>query len=105
MTGVSQASMEAPIIKGTSGVLILDKKFRLKDEELECIRCSRCIEACPVGLMPCMIGLSAKKDRFDIAGSYDPFDCIECGSCGYVCPSNIPLVQLIKLAKTKVKRQ
>ncbi len=105
MTGVAQCNLNAPIIKGTSGILVMDKRFKLKDEELECIRCSRCIEACPVGLMPCMIGLSAKKEKFDIASSYDPYDCIECGSCSFVCPSNIPLVQLIKLAKLKIKRQ
>ena len=104
MTGVAQHDLNAPVIKGTSGLLILGNKFRLKDEELNCIRCSRCIEACPAGLMPCMIGLGVKKEKFDIAGSYDPFDCIECGSCSFVCPSNIPLVQLIKLAKVKIKR-
>ena len=105
MTGVAQSNLDAPVIKGTSGILVLDKRFKLKDDELDCIRCSRCIEACPAGLMPCMIGLAAKKEKFDIAGSYEPFDCIECGSCSFVCPSNIPLVQLIKLTKLKVKRQ
>jgi Na+-translocating ferredoxin:NAD+ oxidoreductase subunit C len=105
MTGIAQSNLNAPIIKGTSGILILDKRFKLKDKELDCIRCSRCIEACPAGLMPCMIGLGAKKEKFEIASSYDPHDCIECGSCSFVCPSNIPLVQLIKLAKLKTKRQ
>lgn len=105
MTGVAQHNLNAPVIKGTSGILVLDNKFKFEDRELDCIRCSRCIEACPAGIMPCMIGASVKKDRFDIAGSYDPFDCIECGSCSFVCPSNIPLVQLIKLAKVKIKRQ
>lgn len=102
MTGVSQYNLEVPIIKGTSGILVLDKRFK-QEEELDCIRCSRCIEACPAGLMPCMIGIGVKNNRLDIAASYDPLDCIECGSCSYVCPSNIPLVQYIKLAKTKVK--
>ncbi len=104
MTGVAQSSLNAPIIKGTSGILVLDRGFDLKEEEFECIRCSRCIEACPAGLMPCMIGLSSKKERFDIASSYGPGDCIECGSCSYVCPSKIPLVQLIKLSKVKIKK-
>jgi len=103
MTGVAQSNLNAPVIKGTSGILVMDKRFKLKEEELGCIRCSRCIEACPVGLMPCMIGLSSKKEKFDIADSYDPFDCIECGSCSFVCPSKIPLVQLVKLAKAKLK--
>jgi len=105
MMGVAQFNLNAPVIKGTSGILALDKKFKVKEEELGCIRCSRCIEACPLGLMPCAIGLSVKKERFDIAGSYDPLDCIECGSCSFVCPSKIPLVQLIKLAKLKIKRR
>jgi len=100
MTGVSQYDLDAPVIKGTSGILVLDKRFEI-GKELDCIRCSRCIEACPAGLMPCMIGLAAKNDRFDIATSYDPLDCIECGSCSFMCPSNIPLVQLIKLAKER----
>lgn len=103
MTGVAQYSLDAPVIKGTSGLLVLDKRFKV-DEEISCIRCSRCIEACPAGLMPCMIGIGAENNRFDIASSYDPLDCIECGACGYVCPSRIPLVQLIKLAKTKVRK-
>lgn len=100
MTGVAQYSLDAPVIKGTSGILVLDKTLKV-EEENECIRCSRCIEACPAGLMPCMIGIGVKNNRFDIAKSYEPLDCIECGSCGYVCPSNIQLVQLIKLAKLK----
>jgi len=105
MTGVAQFNLDAPVIKGASGILVLGNKFKPKDKEMGCIRCSSCIEACPAGLMPCMIGAAVKKDRFDIADSYDPFDCIECGSCSFVCPSKIPLVQLIKLAKAKIKRQ
>jgi electron transport complex protein RnfC len=104
MTGISQYNLDVPIIKGTSGILVLDKRFEMADE-IDCIRCSRCIDACPVGLMPCMIGLAVKNNKFDVASSYDPLDCIECGSCGYVCPSKIPLVQLIKLAKTKASKK
>ncbi len=103
MTGISQYSLDTPVIKGTSGILVLDKTFR-GEEEMSCIRCSRCIEACPVGLMPCMIGIGVKNKRLDIAASYDPLDCIECGSCSYVCPSSIPLVQYIKLAKINARK-
>lgn len=100
MTGVAQYTLDAPIIKGTSGILVLDKKFKT-DDEINCIRCSRCIDACPVGLMPCMMAIGVKNNRFDMANSYDPLDCIECGSCSYVCPSRVPIVQLIKLAKLR----
>ncbi len=102
MTGIAQFSLDAPVVKGTSGILVLDESFK-SPGEVSCIRCSRCIEACPAGLMPCMIGLGAQNNRFDIANSYSPLDCIECGSCDYVCPSKIPLLQLIKLAKRKAK--
>jgi electron transport complex protein RnfC len=104
MTGVAQYDMGSPVLKGTSGILVLERKLK-EEKESDCIRCSRCIEACPAGLMPCMIGAGAKNNRFDIAASYDPFDCIECGSCSYVCPSRIELVQLIKLAKVKLKKK
>jgi len=104
MTGVAQYSLDTPIIKGTCGILLLDKRFK-REDEVSCIRCSRCIDACPVGLMPCMIGTGVKFNRADIMTSYNPLDCIECGACDYVCPSAIPLVQLIKLAKTVVKHE
>ncbi|MDP8229806.1 MAG: electron transport complex subunit RsxC [Candidatus Gorgyraea atricola] len=100
MTGVAQYSLDVPIIKGTSGILVLGKEFEA-GAELDCIRCGRCIDGCPAGLMPCMIGIGVQNNRFDIASSYEPKDCIECGACGYVCPSKIPLVQLIKLAKKR----
>ena len=103
MTGVAQFSLDVPVVKGTSGILVLDKSFK-SPGDISCIRCSRCIEACPAALMPCMIGIGAQNNRFDIASSYSPLDCIECGSCDYVCPSKISLLQLIKLAKREAKK-
>ncbi len=103
MTGVSQYSLDVPVIKGTSGILFLAKEEIDKKEAISCIRCSRCINACPVNIMPNMIGLYSEKERFDLAAKYDPFDCIECGACSYVCPSKIPLLHLIRLAKFRVK--
>ena len=84
------------------GILVLDKGSE-KEEETDCVRCSRCIEACPSGLMPCMIAQGMKFNRIDISKEYDPLDCIECGSCSYVCPSRIDIVQFIKLAKLKAR--
>ncbi len=102
MTGVSQYSLDVPVIKGTSGFLFLSRDEIDRKEAISCIRCSRCINACPVNIMPNMIGLYSEKERFDLAKKYDPFDCIECGSCSYVCPSKIPLLHLIRLAKLKL---
>jgi len=104
MTGVAQYTLDVPVIKGTSGIIVLDNSFKI-DKEMDCIRCGRCIEACPMGLMPCMLGLTAKKGRFDMAISYSPLDCIECGACSYVCPAKIPLTQYIKLAKMKLAKK
>ncbi|MFH1782161.1 MAG: electron transport complex subunit RsxC [Candidatus Omnitrophota bacterium] len=102
MTGFGQYDLDAPIVKGTSGILVFDKKDK-KEEEIDCVRCSRCIDSCPSGLMPCMIAQGMRFNRTEISNEYDPLDCIECGSCSYVCPSKIDLVQFIKLAKIKAR--
>ncbi|MFH1478879.1 MAG: electron transport complex subunit RsxC [Candidatus Omnitrophota bacterium] len=102
MTGFAQYDLSAPIIKGTSGILVLDSSFK-KHKEIDCVRCSRCIDSCPSGLMPCMIAVSMKSSRLDIAENYDILDCIECGSCSYMCPSKIDIVHYIKLAKAKLR--
>jgi len=105
MMGVAQYSLDAPVIKSTSGILLLmDKEVRRKNEEF-CIRCGQCIYNCPAGLMPTMINLVSLKGDWESAASYGVLDCIECGVCSYVCPANINLVQLIKVAKSFLMRR
>ena len=104
MMGIAQFSIDAPVIKSTTGVLLLNKKEARMTEEEFCIRCGACIRECPAGLMPAMINLASQKEMWDKAKAYGALDCIECGLCGFVCPSNILLVQSIKRAKLEVLR-
>jgi electron transport complex protein RnfC len=103
MMGISQQDIETPVIKGISGILVQDKDEVIKEEESPCIRCSKCVEACPAYLIPTQIAKIVKAEKWEDLERYHIKDCIECGACSYVCPSNIPLVQYIKLGKTKIK--
>jgi len=102
MMGVSQYTLEVPIIKGTSGILILNDEGQGFPEG-DCIRCGKCIDVCPVNLMPTVIAQHVRHKDWASVEKYSPFVCMECGSCGYVCPAKIPLVQYIKWGKEEVK--
>ncbi len=102
MMGLAQYSLHAPVIKGTSGLLVMDKKDSRRQAEVNCISCGRCIHVCPMGLMPKMLGAFVQHARFSEAESYHVLDCIECGSCAFVCPAHINLVHLIKYGKSEV---
>ncbi len=104
MMGISQYTLEVPVIKGTSAILVLTRKETLFREEGACIKCSRCIDHCPIGLLPTTLARLAKKERWDSLKDYNIMDCIECGCCSYVCPSKIPLVHYIKLGKLQVQK-
>jgi len=102
MMGLAQASLDTPVTKGTTGLVVQGKEDLETAEEQLCMRCGRCIDACPVFLLPTQIVKVVKAERGERLEGLNIKDCIECGCCGYVCPSKIPLVQYIKLGKNKI---
>lgn len=99
MMGSPQYNLEVPILKGTSGIVCLEDIQVLERREYPCIRCSACLDACPVFLNPSQLGSLARMGRYEEMLELNIMDCMECGSCAYVCPSNIPLVQRFSVAK------
>ena len=105
MMGQAQANLDAPVIKGTTGVVVLEKNETREQRSWPCIHCGRCLEACPVFLNPSMLGDLARVGRYEEMSANHLADCMLCGSCAYVCPSNIPLAQLFQASKTALRRQ
>jgi electron transport complex protein RnfC len=105
MMGVAQSGLMVPVIKGTSGIVALTGKDASVVDIGPCIRCGRCIEACPMGLNPGLISQLIEKGRFDEAREQGVLDCFECGSCSFVCPSGRPVVQFAKWAKRELAKK
>ena len=101
MMGMPAGFLNTPVKKGTGAVLVLDKRATKRDDILPCIKCSMCLQVCPINLNPSELGMLATKRKYDVMEEqYNLNDCFECGCCSYVCPSNIPLVQYFRIAKT-----
>jgi electron transport complex protein RnfC len=101
MTGTAIANQASPITKGSSGVIALPEGEMPPSIEGDqpCIRCGRCLDACPMSLRPAAIGIQANVANWNATMRLHALDCIECGCCSYVCPTRRPLVQLLRLAK------
>jgi len=104
MMGLAQKDLDVPIIKGISGVLALTDAATILEEEA-CIRCGRCLEACPMFLNPSRIAAVVRGEHVEQLPGLHVLDCFECASCSFVCPSNIPLVQLMRVSKAMVRQQ
>ncbi|MCB8998885.1 MAG: electron transport complex subunit RsxC [Bacteroidales bacterium] len=102
MMGKAITNLETPVIKGSSGILIIPREKALRKPVMNCIRCSKCISACPMGLEPYLLMNLSERESFERMETEKVMDCIECGSCSFICPSNRPLLDYIRLGKGKV---
>ncbi|MDO8733911.1 MAG: electron transport complex subunit RsxC [Elusimicrobiota bacterium] len=105
MMGITQFTLDVPVVKGFSGIVILTEKESEFYEPSNCIRCGKCVDVCPMYLIPTVISRLIEKEKYDEIKNYNPLDCMECGCCAYECPAKIHLVQNIKLAKTLIQQK
>jgi electron transport complex protein RnfC len=103
MMGLTQYNLDTPVVKGTSGFLVLKQTDR--KIPMACVKCGACVDRCPMSLMPNRLGDFSERDDFDSCAAANVRDCMECGVCTYVCPSARPLVHLIKYAKLNLAKR
>ena len=99
MMGRTMVNVDSPIMKGTSGVLLINDKEAQRDPVRNCIRCSKCVSVCPMGLEPYLLARLSMFDLLERMEEEKVMDCIECGSCSFTCPSARPLLDYIRLGK------
>ncbi len=104
MMGFAVSTLDIPITKTTSSVLFLTEEEIDTTPHSPCIRCGWCLDVCPMGLEPKEVGVYVEANYAEETEQFGVFECFECGSCAYVCPAKRPLVQFVRLAKMKAKR-
>lgn len=102
MMGRTMVHLNTPANKRTSAVVMLDESEAVRGKVESCIRCGKCVEACPMGLEPYLLSKMSKMEMYDEAEEHQIFDCIECGCCAFSCPSNRPLLDYVRLGKANV---
>ena len=105
MMGFALGELDTPVTKGTSGITVLTHKEVRKAAETPCVRCGRCVDVCPLHLVPTKMAMAARGGDWELARRYHLQVCCECGCCGYICPAGIPLVQLIRYGKVQLMKQ
>jgi len=104
MMGIAQGNIDTAVtVKGTGGILVL--KDARQWQSHSCIRCGRCIDACPYGLNPSDLSIMCEAKEFNLAIENNVMECKECGCCSYICPAKRPIVHLIKFAKAEIAKQ
>ena len=102
MMGRALSNIAMPVMKGCSGITIMVGENAKRGVESPCIKCAKCVEACPMGLEPYLLSKQARKKAWDAMEANDITSCIECGCCQFTCPANIPLLDYIRLGKQTV---
>jgi electron transport complex protein RnfC len=102
MMGKAVSNTDVPVVKGMSGVIIVPAKESVREEIKPCIRCAKCVYACPLNLEPFLLMTLSEKGLFERAEKERITDCMECGSCSFICPANRPLLDYIRLGKSSV---
>ena len=105
MMGVAQFSLDNTVVKHTNALLAFGKKEACLPSESVCIKCGKCVSACPMNLMPLFLNACVEKNRVEDCVSYGINDCIECGCCSYVCPASRNLVQSFRYAKAELRKR
>jgi electron transport complex protein RnfC len=105
MMGAAQANLDVPMLKGTTGVVVLTESQCKSSHSYSCIKCGHCLDSCPVFLNPQLLGSLAKAERWEEMEENHLMDCMLCGCCSYTCPSNIPLSQMFQMAKAALRKR
>lgn len=105
MMGKAVHTAEIPVVKGSSGILVPTGEEVVEFNPQPCIRCARCVDGCPAFLMPITLANYAQREMYSQMDDYHALDCIECGSCSYICPAKRPLIHYIRLGKAAVLAQ
>ena len=102
MMGKALMNLDVPVCKGSSGLLLMSEKESRRAEPQPCIRCAKCVSACPMGLEPYLLATASALRNWELAEENDITSCIECGSCQFTCPSTRPMLDNIRMGKTTV---
>lgn len=102
MMGKALLSLDIPMTKGSSGLLFMSDKEARRAASQPCIRCAKCVSACPMGLEPYLLSKMSVMEEWDGAEKNDIASCIECGCCQFTCPSNRPLLDMVRVGKSTV---
>ena len=105
MMGAAQYDLMVPTIKGVNAITLLGKKNRYDVEDARCLRCGKCVDACPMKLMPVLMYKAMQSGDIQEMKNTNIMDCIECGSCAYVCPACVPLVLGFRVAKQTLRNE
>ncbi|MCG6909252.1 MAG: electron transport complex subunit RsxC [Deltaproteobacteria bacterium] len=105
MMGFSFSNLNMPVTKGTSGITVLTHAEIRRVDQTVCIRCGRCVDVCPMNLVPTKLAMASRLQELNVARTYNIMACFECGSCAHICPAGLPLVQLIRTGKAMLAKE